>query len=232
MTTGPVMPRAAVRVSEVVDPLGERARRCCGRSEQPMPSWSTATTRQPGLGAGEESAPQIGPGGIAVYAEQRPLAGRRRRCPADARCAARRRVADPDRTRPGRIESRHRAEQRRRCGGDVQRLDHQTSSAYEVFRPEPMPRAGSHAGVQLVQMLGQGERHRGRADVAVGRQGERELRLVDTQRVGHGPDVHHRGLVGDEAVDAGPVEVGLGVIARSPWPARDRPRRAAWCRSA
>ena len=36
-----------------------------------MPSWSTATTRQPGGAAASNAAPQVGPGRVAVDAQQR-----------------------------------------------------------------------------------------------------------------------------------------------------------------
>ena len=42
------------------------------RSDQPMPRWSTATTRQPGGGGGQEPAPEEGPGGVAVDADHGP----------------------------------------------------------------------------------------------------------------------------------------------------------------
>ena len=47
--------------AEVVDPLAS-VRGGSVRSDQPMPSWSSAMTRQPGRRRGEEPTPQVGPG--------------------------------------------------------------------------------------------------------------------------------------------------------------------------
>ena len=88
-TIRPVMPERGDDPVQVVDPSAS-VRGRSSRSENPIPSWSTATTRQPGWRLGEEAAPQIGPGGIAVDAEHRPDIGGARRCPGRARCAARR----------------------------------------------------------------------------------------------------------------------------------------------
>ena len=41
------------------------------RSEKPMPSWSTATTRQPAGACGQEPPPQVGPRRVAVDAQHR-----------------------------------------------------------------------------------------------------------------------------------------------------------------
>ena len=57
-------PSASVSRSEVVDPLGQRPRRRRSAPRSPCPSWSTATTRQPGGALGEEAPPQVGPGGL------------------------------------------------------------------------------------------------------------------------------------------------------------------------
>ena len=68
---GPVDAEGVGEPAEVVDPLGG-PRASPIRSDQPMPSWSTATTRQPAGGVGEKRPPQVGPGGVAVDAQQGP----------------------------------------------------------------------------------------------------------------------------------------------------------------
>ena len=74
-----------------------------------------------------------------MYAKQRPLGGRHpvvQDMPGAPHSVL---VDHGDRTRPSWIQARHRAEFDAWDWSDVQRVGHQTTSAYEVLRPEPMP---------------------------------------------------------------------------------------------
>ena len=102
VTTGPVMPSASVQVAEVVDALRERPRRA-GRSEKPIPSWSTATTRQPGGRRRRTAA--TGTTTSGCRGRTAPCrASAAARCRARARCARRASVTSRDQagSRPGR----------------------------------------------------------------------------------------------------------------------------------
>ncbi len=130
-------PEGGCQGAEVVDPLGERARRV--GALRPAHAELVDRDHPPARGClGEEAPPEVGPGGIPVHAQHdstRAVGAVVQQVPAVRHAVA---VGDPDGARPGRIESRQNganAAARRRFAG----RDHQASSAYEVFRPEPMP---------------------------------------------------------------------------------------------
>src|SRR6478672_2536210 len=123
---------------DVIDPFGQSSRAIepLGVAHSELVDRDHAPT---GLGAGQESTPQIRPRGVAVYAEQCPL---RRRHPVVENVPGTRNSVLIDYCNlagPGRVQARHRTELDARRGSDEQRLGHQTISAKEVLRPEPIP---------------------------------------------------------------------------------------------
>ena len=222
------MPSAVGQPTEVVDPLGQRPRPV--QAFRPAHAELVGRDHPPaGRGGGQEPAPQVGPGRVAVHAEQR--AGRRARTPLSSTCQ----VAGPvgvdtsTSARPGRVQAgQRRTAERAQRGGRVTRR----SRRRRCSTPSRCPAAGPGRRRAAVRVLGQGERHGGRAHVPVVRQGQREALRIHARARRPSPDVHDRGLVGDEPVDPCPVELRLGVASRWPSRARGRRRTAACCRSA
>ena len=179
-----------------------------------MPSWSTATTRQPAGGCGEEPPPQVGPGGVAVHAQQgaRALgAGAVVEDVPGARYAVR--VDDVD--QPGPAPGRARASAGASAGRRARRARPRSPDDLERTRRSGPSRCPSAApgrpACSESASLGQGERHGGRARCcrASGSvSGSRSGSMSSASHMARG--VHLRDLVGDVAVDAAPSRTRPG----------------------
>ena len=123
---------------EVVDPRGKGTghRRSLGVAHAKLinryysPAW---------VCAGQKPAPQIRPGRVAMHAEQRSLLWWDvvvEHVPGAQHSFG---VDGLDQPRPGRVDSGHTVELCHNAGHGDRFFDHQTISAYEVLRPEPMP---------------------------------------------------------------------------------------------
>ena len=172
VTTGPVDAERLGHRTQVVRRGRRAGARAPVRSEQPMPRWSTATTRQSGGRRGEQAAPQVRPGRVAVHAQRRSRAARRPsrarpRCRARARCAVAVRVGGASTIRDQRRVEAGQPRRRPRGGARPGPPAHQRISLNEVFRPEPMPMHSTRSpGCSDSACARQGDRHRRRSDVA------------------------------------------------------------------
>ena len=183
----------------------------------------------PGGAGGQEPAPQVGPGGVAVHAQQGADRSRPRRCRARASGAARpSRVGDVDRaaTRPGPAGQ---AGEGRAAGSPVvTRRSRQRGVQARADAQQQHP----VAGLQRVGLLRQGERQRGRADVAAAREGSGHLVRSMPSASQIARVCTKRDLVDDVAVDVRAQSNSAARPVQAPWPARGPPRAGPWGRSA
>ena len=161
------------------------------RSDQPMPVWSTAMTRQSGDRVVQQVAPHVAPRRVAVDADDRPGGSRPgvehvpvdRTSVAEPSMATRRDQAgsSPHRRSWSGVGSVGRAGRGLGLAGG-RHAGYQTSSAAAQFSPEPMPISSTRSPAAISSaIVDKRVGHGGRAHVAEPRVGERHQVHVDAR---------------------------------------------------